>query len=323
MFNQTFSYMVKFFIFVGSFIFWVIEVVVMFLPFIFVLLAVAFFTLLERKLLGAIMLRKGPNKVGFMGLLQPFRDAGKLFCKELVFPQYSNITPFIICPGFMLGLSLRFWIFYPFMRLEILFIFGFLQFLVISRIRVYGVIAAGWSSNSKYSLLGSVRSVAQSISYEIPFMLLFFTVVFLGWRFFLQELSLWQEGFIFFGVIYLFGVIEWVICLLAENNRAPFDFVEGESELVSGFNVEYSGGMFAIIFISEYRSIMFGRVLTGILFWGGNEVLFRVISVFFILFFVWVRGTYPRIRYDKLIKLGWTRFAYIPLVFILLVMIIL
>nr|QHO63841.1 NADH dehydrogenase subunit 1 [Geukensia demissa] len=315
--------MVKLLFFMGMVIFWVIEIVTLFLPFIFVLLAVAFFTLLERKLLGAIMLRKGPNKVGFMGLLQPFSDAGKLFCKELVFPQYSNIVPFIICPGFMLGLSLSFWIFYPFMSLETLFMFGFLQFLVISSMSVYGVMVAGWSSNSKYSLLGSVRSVAQSISYEIPFMLLFFTVVFLGWSFFLQELSIWQEGVMFFGTIYLFGVMEWVVCLLAENNRAPFDFVEGESELVSGFNVEYSGGMFAMIFMSEYSSMMFGSLLTGVLFWGGSEVFFSVVCVFFILFFVWVRGTYPRMRYDKLMKLGWTSFAYIPLVFILFIMIIL
>nr|QDO71931.1 NADH dehydrogenase subunit 1 [Mytilisepta virgata] len=298
------------------FIMWLILVS---LPFICVLLAVGFFTLFERKLLAGMMLRKGPNKVGFMGLLQPFSDAGKLFCKELNIPSCSNVLPFVAAPLFMLMISMSLWILYPFKSVGVLFIFGILQFLVTAGVAVYGVMVAGWSSNSKYSLLGSVRSIAQSISYEISFGLIVFVLVFMSMSFFIQEISFWQEGAFMFVYLYLMGLILWMICILAENHRAPFDFVEGESELVSGFNVEYSGGLFALIFMSEYGSMLFSSILSACLFFGGSEMFVSIIFLFFDYFFVWVRGSFPRMRYDKLMKMGWTIFMVIPLMFVLLV----
>nr|QHO63854.1 NADH dehydrogenase subunit 1 [Geukensia demissa] len=284
-------------------------------PFICILLSVAYFTLLERKLLGSIMLRKGPDKVGFMGLLQPFSDAGKLFTKELVIPQNCNMLVFLVCPGIMLGVSLGFWTLYPFKSTDLCIVFGFMGFLVLSSFSVYSVMFAGWSSNSKYSVLGCMRSVAQSISYEIPLMLIFFVLIYISQSFFLQEIYAWQENFLFFFSLNLFILMEWMVCLLAENNRSPFDFVEGESELVSGFNVEYSGGLFAMIFMSEYSSMLYSSVLSSVLFFGFIEVFMSVIALVLVLSFIWVRGTYPRMRYDKLMKLSWTLFTCVPLIY--------
>nr|AXP84529.1 NADH dehydrogenase subunit 1 [Perumytilus purpuratus] len=292
------------------------------LPFICVLLSVGFFTLLERKLLGAIMLRKGPDKVGFMGLMQPFSDAGKLFCKELVVPSRAIIIPYIMAPLFMLSVSLGLWILFPFQSVSMVFIFGVIQFLVTAGVSVYGVMIAGWSANSKYSLLGSVRSIAQSISYEIPFGIIIFVIVVLSMSFMFQEVVLWQEGAFFFFFVYSLGLIFWLVCVLAESNRAPFDFVEGESELVSGFNVEYSGGLFAMIFMSEYSSMLFSSVISSCMFFGGGEALFSVLSMFFVYVFVWVRGSFPRMRYDKLMKLGWTSFIVFPLIYLCLALIV-
>nr|AXP84556.1 NADH dehydrogenase subunit 1 [Perumytilus purpuratus] len=303
------------------FVYWALMwVILVSLPFICALLAVGFFTLFERKLLGSIMLRKGPDKVGFMGILQPFSDAGKLFCKEVVMPSRSNIVPYLLAPVFMLSISLALWILYPFSSMSLLFIFGVLQFLVTAGVSVYGVMVAGWSSNSKYSLLGSVRSIAQSISYEISFSLIIFVVIGLSMSFFVQEIVMWQEGPLIFFLIYSIGLALWMVCILAESHRAPFDFVEGESELVSGFNVEYSGGLFAMIFMSEYSSMLFSSIFSACLFFGGSEVLLSVLSIFFVFFFVWVRGSFPRMRYDKLMKLGWTVFIVIPLVYMLTVL---
>nr|YP_009681471.1 NADH dehydrogenase subunit 1 [Mytilisepta keenae]QDO71858.1 NADH dehydrogenase subunit 1 [Mytilisepta keenae] len=293
------------------------------LPIICVLLAIGFFTLFERKLLGSMMLRKGPNKVGFMGLLQPFSDAGKLFCKEVNVPRFANVMPFVIAPVFMLMISMSLWIMYPFSSVGALFIFGVLQFLATAGVSVYGVMVAGWSSNSKYSLLGSVRSVAQSISYEISFSLIIFVLVLMSMSFFIQEISFWQEGAFMFVMAYLMGLVLWMVCILAENHRAPFDFVEGESELVSGFNVEYSGGLFAMIFMAEYGSMLFSSILSACLFFGGSEVFMSIVFLFFDYFFVWVRGSFPRMRYDKLMKIGWTVFMVIPFIFSLLVFYIL
>nr|QKY75019.1 NADH dehydrogenase subunit 1 [Semimytilus algosus] len=292
------------------------------LPFICVLVAVAFFTLLERKLLGSIMIRKGPDKVGFMGLIQPFSDAGKLFCKEVVIPSRSNVIPFLVAPVFMLSMSMALWVLYPFKSVELVFVFGLIQFMVTAGVSVYGVMVAGWASNSKYSLLGSVRSIAQSISYEISFSLIVFVVVMLSMSFFIQEVVSWQEGLFFFYIIYSLGLLLWLVCILAESHRAPFDFVEGESELVSGFNVEYSGGLFAMIFMSEYSSMLFSSVLSACLFFGGSEVLISFMFVFFVYFFVWVRGSFPRMRYDKLMKMGWTVFTVIPLVYLLISLVV-
>nr|QDO71846.1 NADH dehydrogenase subunit 1 [Brachidontes mutabilis] len=299
-----------------------VDVILAILPFICVLLAIGFFTLFERKVLGAVMIRKGPNKVGYMGLLQPFSDAGKLFCKEFVMPSRANYIPFFVAPGLMLGLSLSLWILYPLNFVDMVFLFGVLQFLVTASVGVFGVMMAGWSSNSKYALLGSVRSIAQSISYEIPFCLILFSVVTLVLSFMLQEIMLWQESFFVLWMVYSFGMSLWLISILAENHRAPFDFVEGESELVSGFNVEFSGGGFAMIFMSEYSSMMFSSFVTSVMFFGGSEVSVSVLSLGFIYFFVWIRGTFPRMRYDKLMILGWTVFTVVPLVLLMVVVLV-
>nr|YP_009117169.1 NADH dehydrogenase subunit 1 [Perna perna]AJC00158.1 NADH dehydrogenase subunit 1 [Perna perna] len=287
------------------------------LPFICVLLAVGFFTLFERKVLAAIMIRKGPNKVGYMGLMQPFSDAGKLFCKEFIFPNYANLGPFYVAPGLMLGISLSLWIMYPMNFVDMMFVFSMLQFLATASVSVFGVMMAGWASNSKYALLGSVRSIAQSISYEIPFSLILFTITSVSFSFMFQEVMSWQESCVVFFSMYLMGFSLWLVSILAENHRAPFDFVEGESELVSGFNVEYSGGGFAMIFMSEYSSMMFSSFVTSVMFFGGHELFVSVLTLFFIFFFVWVRGTFPRMRYDKLMYLGWTIFTIVPLVFLM------
>nr|YP_010408180.1 NADH dehydrogenase subunit 1 [Brachidontes pharaonis]URF22679.1 NADH dehydrogenase subunit 1 [Brachidontes pharaonis] len=287
------------------------------LPFICVLLAIGFFTLLERKVLGSVMIRKGPNKVGYMGLLQPFSDAGKLFCKEFVVPSRANLVPFFVAPSLMLGLSLSLWLLYPMKFVDMVFVFGSLQFLVTASVGVFGVMMAGWSSNSKYALLGSVRSIAQSISYEIPFCLILFSVVTMVLSFMVQEVMVWQDSFFILCMVYLSGLSLWLISILAENHRAPFDFVEGESELVSGFNVEFSGGGFAMIFMSEYSSMMFSSFITSVMFFGGSEFVVSLLSLGFIYFFVWIRGTFPRMRYDKLMILGWTVFTVVPLVFLM------
>nr|YP_009681523.1 NADH dehydrogenase subunit 1 [Septifer bilocularis]QDO71942.1 NADH dehydrogenase subunit 1 [Septifer bilocularis] len=278
---------------------------ILILPLVCALLAVAFYTLLERKLLGYIMLRKGPNKVGFMGILQPFSDAGKLFCKEVVVPRYANFIPFILCPTFVLGISLTLWVMYPFKNSELIFVCGLVQFLVISSMSVYGTMVAGWSSNSKYALLGAVRSVAQSISYEVPMSFIILCFIYGSSSFMLQEIGMFQHVIMFFFPFFPCCVL-WVICILAETNRAPFDFVEGESELVSGFNVEYSGGAFAMIYMAEYSSMLFNSVISSVLFFGSNEIFMSIMCMFFVVGFVWVRGTMPRMRYDKLMKLCWT-----------------
>nr|YP_009058847.1 NADH dehydrogenase subunit 1 [Brachidontes exustus]AIM58707.1 NADH dehydrogenase subunit 1 [Brachidontes exustus] len=300
----------------------VVDVVMIVLPFICVLLAVGFFTLFERKVLAAIMIRKGPNKVGYMGLLQPFSDAGKLFCKEFVYPNRANVMPFFFAPSLMLGVSMSLWILYPLNFVDMVFVFGALQFMVTAGVSVFGVMMAGWASNSKYALLGSVRSIAQSISYEIPFCLILFSVAVFILTFMFQEIMLWQESFFVLCSLYLSGISLWLISILAENHRAPFDFVEGESELVSGFNVEYSGGGFAMIFMSEYSSMMFSSIVTSVMFFGGSELLVSFLSLFFIYFFVWIRGTFPRMRYDKLMYLGWTIFTIVPLVYLMAIVVV-
>lgn len=193
---------------------------------------------------------------------------------------------------------------YPYSYVEAVFVCGLIQFLAVSGLRVYGVILAGWSSNSKYSLLGSVRAIAQRISYEVPMTFTILSVIFTLKSFWCEEVKGFQAGglfmFVFMG---LASSCVWLICILAETNRAPFDFVEGESELVSGFNVEYGGGGFAIIFMAEYRAILFNSLFFVVLFLGGPDFFLGVLAIVVVLFFVWVRGTVPRIRYDKLMKL--------------------
>nr|YP_011010302.1 NADH dehydrogenase subunit 1 [Ventidius malayensis]WPW46917.1 NADH dehydrogenase subunit 1 [Ventidius malayensis] len=281
---------------------------------IMILLSVAFVTLLERSVLGYIQLRKGPNKVGYMGLLQPFSDGLKLFFKEQTYLYMSNFVVYYFSPVFMLFLSFSLWLLFPFLVNVYSFNLGFLYFLCCTSLGVYGVLMCGWSSNSNYSLLGSLRSMAQTISYEVSMsmILLCFLLFVFGFDFllfFFYQSYIW---FIFFSFPLFFC---WVSSFLAEVNRSPFDFAEGESELVSGFNVEYSSGGFAFIFLSEYMNIIFMSMLTVIFFLGCNlnSFSFFLKLVFIIFLVIWVRGTLPRFRYDKLMYLTWKVFLPISL----------
>ena len=272
---------------------------------IFVLVAVAFLTLLERKVLGYIQIRKGPNKVGYMGLLQPFSDAVKLFTKEQTFPTISNFIPYYLSPVFSLFISLICWASLPCCIGLFDFELGILFFLCCTRAGVYSVIRAGWSSNSKYSLLGCLRAVAQTISYEVSLALILLRLLFIVGGFNFELFSLYQN-YCWFLVLCFPLAILWFASCLAESNRTPFDFAEGESELVSGFNTEYRRGGFALIFISEYASIIFLRALFSIIFLGRglSSILFYFKVVFICFCFIWVRGTLPRFRYDKLMYLA-------------------
>lgn len=284
-----------------------------------VLIAVAFVTLLERKILGYIQIRKGPNKVGYMGLLQPFSDAVKLFTKEQTVPIISNFIVYYLCPVFRLFLSLLVWRVIPYdvglMRFNIRVLF----FFCCLGIGVYRVIVAGWASNCKYSLLGRLRRVAQTISYEVRLALILLSYIILLGGFRMELFSKYQSNFWFIFISLPLSLI-WFASCLAETNRTPFDFAEGESELVSGFNTEYRSGGFALIFIAEYASILFIRVFFVIVFLGRrpSRVVFYLKSIMLAFIFVWVRGTLPRLRYDKLMYLAWKRFLPVSINYLIL-----
>uniref|UniRef100_A0AAU7YRQ6 NADH-ubiquinone oxidoreductase chain 1 n=1 Tax=Rhopalus nigricornis TaxID=3151526 RepID=A0AAU7YRQ6_9HEMI len=274
-----------------------------------VLISVAFVTLLERKVLGYIQIRKGPNKVGYMGLLQPFSDGMKLFFSEQTYPYMSNFIIYYFSPVFMLMLSFSLWVLLPSFINIYMFNFGFLFFMCCTGMGVYGIMLSGWSSNSKYALLGGLRAMAQTISYEVSMSMLMLCFVIFIFSYNFVDFMIYQQGiwFIFFSFPLFFC---WLSSCLAETNRAPFDFAEGESELVSGFNVEYSSGGFAFIFISEYMNIIFMSMLSVVLFLGCNlaSITFFIKIVFIVFWFIWVRGTLPRFRYDKLMYLTWKVF---------------
>lgn len=279
-----------------------------------VIVGVAFLTLLERKVLGYIQIRKGPNKVGFIGLLQPFSDAVKLFTKEQTYPLLSNYIFYYFSPIFSLFLSLLIWMRIPYLIKLYSFNLGVLFFLCITSLGVYTVIVAGWSSNSNYALLGGLRAVAQTISYEVSLALILLRFIFLIGNYNFLNFYLYQK-FIWF-IIFCFPLrLVWFASCLAETNRTPFDFAEGESELVSGFNVEYRRGGFALIFLAEYSRILFIRILFRVIFLGRDiyRIIFFLKLTIISFLFIWVRGTLPRFRYDKLIYLAWKRFLPISL----------
>jgi len=267
---------------------------------------VAFITLLERKILGYSQLRKGPNKVGLSGLVQPFNDAIKLFTKESITPLRGRAKFFIAGPSLAISLSLLVWVVTPLsgvlagLRLRIVLVYTVLS------LNIYPLMAAGWASNRNYATIGALRGVAQTISYEVRFALTILILLVNCARLRLQSLMLanvyWIKLFFLFPV----GAF-WLIACLAETNRTPFDFAEGESELVSGFNVEYGRVGFALIFMAEYASIYFMSSLFIYVFITETptSLLFFMASTALVFFWVWVRTTLPRYRYDMLIGLAW------------------
>ena len=291
-----------------------------------VLIAVAFLTLFERKVMAAIQRRKGPNVVGIWGLLQPFADGLKLLIKETIIPSRANRILFIAAPIITLFLSLISWaimplglnIYYADVNLGVLYVFA------VSSLGVYGVIISGWSSNSKYAFLGALRSAAQMIAYEVSIGLIIIVIVLFTGSLNLTDIVLGQTSIWF--VVPLFpSFLLFFISSLAETNRPPFDLPEAEAELVSGYNVEYSAMGFALFFLGENVNIVLMCGLNVVLFFGGWLPLFGFLSfipgylwfsvkiVCLLFAFIWIRNTFPRYRYDQLMKLGWKIFLPLSL----------
>uniref|UniRef100_A0AAU6QGR9 NADH-ubiquinone oxidoreductase chain 1 n=1 Tax=Prionospio fallax TaxID=3050094 RepID=A0AAU6QGR9_9ANNE len=292
------------------------------ITFLLILLGMAFFTLLERKVLGYIQIRKGPNKVGIMGLPQPFADALKLFTKEQAHPTMTNLTPFYAAPILSLILALLLWALFPSSTPSLILPFSILLFLCISSLNVYSTLSAGWSSNSKYALIGALRGVAQTISYEVSMSLILLSSLFL-----IQSYTLVTSSFFILSILGLMILpmfLIWLVTMLAETNRTPFDHAEGESELVSGFNTEYSSGPFALIFMAEYTSILAMSMFSAAIFTPSffiplmSNMFFCLKVLFFAFSFIWIRGTLPRMRYDRLMNLTWK--TYLPCVLAFLVL---
>ena len=295
------------------------------------LIAVAYLTLAERRVIGLMQLRKGPNVVGPFGLFQPFADALKLLSKETILPSGASKTVFVIAPMLTFILSLVAWAVIPFgeglviadVNVGILYLFA------ISSLGVYGVIMAGWSSNSKYPFLGAMRSAAQMISYEVSLGLVIITVIMAAGSLNLSDIVEAQRGMWFFIPLFPMFIV-FFISTLAETNRAPFDLPEGESELVAGYFVEYSSMSFALFFLGEYANMILMSGMTVTLFLGGWLPPFDIaplnwipgpiwfaIKVALVLFvFLWVRATTPRYRYDQLMRLGWKVFLPFTLLFV-------
>lgn len=277
-----------------------------------ILLSVAFFTLFERKVIGLFHNRIGPNKVSLVGLLQPLLDAFKLLTKQSITPLQSNKFVYNISPHLSLFLALITWSTMPFYYSIVNINYSFLIFFCIRSIIVFSVLLSGWSSNSKYSLIGRLRSIAQSISYEA--VIRTFLVIFI---FCISSFAILRFLPISSLLYYIVFPI-WFICILAETHRAPFDFSESESELVSGFNTEYSGAYFAFLFLSEYAMLLYSCFLISFIFFNALEisriVYFLLVSLLLSYFFIWVRVTYCRFRYDLLIIFAWKRLLPIALV---------
>nr|YP_009155368.1 NADH dehydrogenase subunit 1 [Hylocharis cyanus]AIY56500.1 NADH dehydrogenase subunit 1 [Hylocharis cyanus] len=286
-----------------------------------ILIAVAFLTLVERKVLSYMQARKGPNIVGPFGLLQPMADGVKLFIKEPIRPSTSSPLLFIATPMLALLLAMTIWIPlplpFPLADLNL----GLLFLLAMSSLAVYSILWSGWASNSKYALIGALRAVAQTISYEVTLAIILLSLIILAGNYTLNTLATTQEPLYLIFSSWPLAMM-WYISTLAETNRAPFDLTEGESELVSGFNVEYAAGPFALFFLAEYANIMLMNALTSILFFNPSmlalpsELFPMILATKTLLLssgFLWIRASYPRFRYDQLMHLLWKNFLPLTL----------
>lgn len=304
------------------------------------ILAVAYYTFMERKVIGYMQIRRGPNRIGPLGLAQPFADVLKLVLKEIVIPANSNKFLFLLAPVLSLGPAFAAWAVVPFDDWAVLADIdaGLLYILTMSSLGVYGLIIAGWASNSKYAFLGALRSTAQMVSYEIAMGFALIGVLLLAGTMNLREIVLAQQG----------GILDWywlpllplfvifIISGVAETNRAPFDVAEGESEIVAGFHVEYAGAGFAVFFLAEYANMILISALTALLFAGGwlspfegvpvlgdtllgegNIFWFLAKTVVFMFLFLWFRATFPRYRYDQIMRLGWKIFIPITIFWVM------
>jgi len=276
---------------------------------------VAFITLLERKILGYSQLRKGPNKVRIGGLAQPFNDAIKLFSKEIVLPSTSNLRQYLISPLCALVIVLITFISIPLKELTLSIRISILFIYIIISINIYPVLISGWASNRKYALIGALRAVAQTVSYEVRLAVILIFYLRLSDRIILTQIIdlniYWNKILLFLPI-----VIIWLVSCVAETNRTPFDFAEGESELVSGFNVEYGRLGFALIFMAEYARIFFLSLVFATLFMRSTYLGLGIYvwSILLVRVWIWARSTFPRYRYDKLINLAWK--IYLPVVLI-------
>ena len=297
------------------------------------LVAVAYLTYAERKVIGAIQLRKGPNVVGPLGLLQPLADGAKLFLKETILPTGANKVVFVVAPMLTFILALIAWAVIPFdegwvvadINVGVLYLFA------ISSLGVYGIIMSGWASNSKYAFLGGLRSAAQMVSYEVSMGLVMISVLVTTGSLNLSDIVLKQKETMWFVIPHFPMFIIYIVSILAETNRAPFDLPESESELVAGYNVEYSAMTFALFFLGEYANMILMSGICVVLFLGGwlavpglewlpiPGIIWFALKICFILFvFLWVRATFPRYRYDQLMRLGWKIFLPFSLLWLVL-----